>query len=92
MAADTAAPPVLARLAGEYRDLLVGGADSAGLVAAAAVSAGWTAAAGEALGGEGYFADEDWTGAQPLERTSEPAIALGAHGHLSDPHTSSSAA
>ena len=84
VATDSAAPPDLARLAADYRDLLAGEADSTGAIAGATASAGWTASAGEALGGEGFFTGEDWTGAHVLERSSEPALFLAAHGHLAD--------
>src|SRR5690606_13158200 len=72
----------LLRLARGYQDMLAEEADSAGVLAAAAVRAGWTAARGEALGGEGYFVGQDFTGAEPLGSVSGPAAAVSAHGHL----------
>jgi protein-tyrosine phosphatase len=72
----------LAALARGYRLLLDAEADSAGVLAAASVSGGWTGSRGEALGGEGYFPGQDFTGAQPLASTNGPAATLSAHGHL----------
>lgn len=80
-AADSAGRAGLGHLVDGYADLLAEEADSAGVIAAAAPAVGWTASRGEARGGEGYFEDEDWVGAQPLEESSQPAIALTAHGH-----------
>jgi hypothetical protein len=80
--ADTPRSDGVAALARGYQRLLMAEADSAGLLAAATLVGGWTAARGEALGGEGYFPDQDWVGAVPLRSSEYPAIALRAHGYL----------
>ncbi|HEX6132522.1 MAG TPA: capsule assembly Wzi family protein [Longimicrobiales bacterium] len=72
----------LADLACAWLRRLEAEADSSGVLAAAAVGAGWTAASGEVLAGEGYFTGEDFTGAQPLSATNGPAAVLAAHGHI----------
>ncbi|HEX6308918.1 MAG TPA: capsule assembly Wzi family protein [Longimicrobiales bacterium] len=72
----------LAGLARSWLRRLDAGADSSGILAAAAIAAGWTASSGEVLSGEGYFTGQDFTGARPLPATSGPAVTLAAHGHL----------
>jgi hypothetical protein len=72
----------LAAQALAYLRLLSLHGDTAGLLAGAAVRAGWAAAGGEALGGDGYYVDEDWQGSRPVGRSSEPAAALRAHGYV----------
>jgi hypothetical protein len=74
--------PALMREATEYAAVLAAEADSAGTLAALRVRIGWTGARGEALGGDGYFAEEDLEGAQPVASAYAPAAALSAHGHL----------
>jgi hypothetical protein len=74
--------PAVAQQATEYAALLAAEADSAGAVAEVRLRFGWTAARGEALGGDGYFAEEDWEGARPLASANAPAAALTVHGHL----------
>lgn len=56
--------------------------DTTALLSTARFRAGWAAASGEALGGDGYFIDEDWQGSRPVRRSSEPAAALSAHGYI----------
>lgn len=72
----------LARQARAYLQLLSLEAGSAGVLAGARVRAGWAAAAGEALGGDGYYQEEDWQGSQPIDGSSEPAAAVQAHGYV----------
>lgn len=72
----------LVRLAEGYGELLREHADTAGVLAALELSAGWSAATGSALAGDGYFVDEDWEGAQPLGDLSGPAARVRGHGFL----------
>jgi hypothetical protein len=65
-----------------YQRMLDMEADTSGPLAAARLRGGWAAASGEALGGDGYYPDEDWQGSQAVASTSEPALAASAHGHL----------
>jgi hypothetical protein len=44
---------------------------------------GWLTAVGEARGGDGYFHEEDWQGAQPLRDASGPIGLVEAGGRLS---------
>jgi hypothetical protein len=74
--------PDWAALAAGYRELLESESDTAGVVAAAAVGIGWVVAAGDALGGDGYFLFEDWEGARPLPRLAGPAGALQGAGYV----------
>jgi hypothetical protein len=48
----------------------------------ARIRGGWTAAAGEALAGAGYYFDQDWQGAQPIRGASGPGAAMSASGHV----------
>lgn len=82
IAAERAGRTDMAELARAYLQLLTAEADSAGLLAAAQVKAGWTASRGEALAGEGYFVGEDFTGAEPLDGSNGPAAALALHGYV----------
>jgi hypothetical protein len=43
---------------------------------------GWLTAVGEARGGDGYFRDEDWQGAQPLRDASGPVGLVEAAGRV----------
>jgi hypothetical protein len=79
----------LAQLAADYGALLR--AEYGGLLpesaapralGRASLRGGWTAATGEALGGDGYFPDEDWEGARPIPDASGPAMAVRLDGHL----------
>jgi hypothetical protein len=72
----------LAAQAAAYAATLRSEADTAGLLAAAVVRAGWAEARGEALGGDGFYTHEDWEGAQPIPDVRSPAAAVAAHGHL----------
>jgi hypothetical protein len=74
----------LAVLAASYRSLLLAESDTAGLIAGAALSAGWASAAGDARGGDGYFIMEDWQGAQPLPRLRGPGAGMRAWGWAGD--------
>jgi hypothetical protein len=71
----------LAGLAGGYLSLLAP-LDTAGVLASAALRAGWLRTEGEALGGDGYFVGSDWQGAQPVGGASGPAAAGRAYGWL----------
>jgi hypothetical protein len=72
----------LAALAAGYQAMLLAASDTVGLLAGSEVRAGWTAARGEARGGDGYIIFEDWEGARPLPATNSPAIAWRGHGHV----------
>jgi hypothetical protein len=74
--------PQLAALARGYLERLSEETDSTGVVASVALRGGWLAARGEARGGEGFFADEDWVGAQPLRGMNEPAGTVHAAGYF----------
>jgi protein-tyrosine phosphatase len=74
--------PVLSRRAAGYRRLLLAEGDTSGLLAGSRLSAGWVAARGEALGGDGYYIFEDWEGARPLPAVSAPLVAWSGWGHL----------
>jgi hypothetical protein len=71
----------LAQLATAYLGLLEP-LDTAGVLSAAAIRAGWLRAHGEARGGDGYFVDFDWQGAQPIGGATGPAAAVRAYGWL----------
>jgi hypothetical protein len=71
----------VAEMAAGYRALLLQETDTAGWLAAAEFRAGWTAARGEAVGGDGYFIIEDWEGAHPVGAASTPAALLRGSGY-----------
>lgn len=72
--------PDLARLAAGYEQLLRSEADSTGWLAGLELGAGWRGASGEARGGDGYYVDDDWQGAQPLSAWNGPTAEILAHG------------
>lgn len=81
-AADSAGRRGLADLARGYRQMLEAEVDSSGILTGVRLGAGWTASRGEALGGRGFFPDQDWVGAIPLRSSNHPALELQAHGYL----------
>ncbi|HSJ24056.1 MAG TPA: capsule assembly Wzi family protein [Longimicrobiales bacterium] len=74
--------PFLGALAAGYRAMLELEGDTAGLVAASQLRAGWTGVRGEARGGDGYLEVEDWEGAQVLPGVQRPAVAWRGHGYI----------
>lgn len=70
------------RLARGYARLLAAESGGSGMLASAEVIAGWASASGEVLAGDGYFVEEDWEGAQPLEDGAGPIAMLDAHGWI----------
>jgi hypothetical protein len=76
--------PQLADVAQRYLDHLLAESDTTGLLTRADARAGWVTEAGQMLAGDGYFIDEDWTGARPLADISTPAAALNAAGLLQE--------
>jgi hypothetical protein len=74
--------PQLAARAQHYLDYLNAESDTNGLITRTAVRAGWSDNAAQVLAGDGYFNDEDWTGARSVAGSSAPAGAVHVEGLL----------
>jgi hypothetical protein len=65
-----------------WLELLQNEGPTAGALTLARVSAGMMTLDAQARGGDGYFPEEDWEGAWPLEGASGPAITFAARGFV----------